>query len=387
MRKYLEGLKEEELRSYFKNKNYFDNLVANDLLFANIDIISKKIKSVDMITIIRNIYNYNREYIFKNRYVLFRYYFDRLFYLNYITFLKNNFDISLSDILKYFIDNNITLGTNSMIIIMFDEFKELVLNNIDYFINNSEELIELKKIFVKNNVKKEYIDKLNNRIDNNPSLVTKEIVSHKINYNSLKDEDILPFLDRFIYELKENEKIHYHDIEFINEGGFSAAYKIGDKVLKIGKRRVTFNIRNNKRFLQPLYRNEIKSKKDNSFLFCIEATEFVDTKNISENDVYKIFKELRDNHIIWTDPDPSGLGRLLKDNKVYFNGIDYVSMQGTKYLTDANYTLKKGDIVISDNDMLFDEDDEDYLNYCSDAFYSYEQRYFNEKYSSIIKNR
>ena len=120
MRKYLEGLKEEELRSYFKNKNYFDNLVANDLLFANIDIISKKIKSVDMITIIRNIYNYNREYIFKNRYVLFRYYFDRLFYLNYITFLKNNFDISLSDILKYFIDNNITLETNSMIIIMFD---------------------------------------------------------------------------------------------------------------------------------------------------------------------------------------------------------------------------------------------------------------------------
>ena len=61
-------------------------------------------------------------------------------------------------------------------------------------------------------------------------------------------------------------------------------------MLKIGRRREVFTKKNNKRFLQPLYREEILDKDELNFLFCIEITERVDTTNITKEDEYLILQ-------------------------------------------------------------------------------------------------
>ena len=129
-----------------------------------------------------------------------------------------------------------------------------------------------------------------------------------------------------------------------------------------------------------MYRDEILDKDDKDFLFCIEITEFVDTKNITKEDVYFIYKELRGCGFVWTDCKEDNIGRLLKDNKVYFKGIDKVDKNATGYINDNIEILKKGDLVIIDNDYIYNE--EDFFNnnhlVTSGYFYEFEQRYRNE---------
>ena len=137
---------------------------------------------------------------------------------------------------------------------------------------------------------------------------------------------------------------------------------------------------NNKRFLKPLYRSEILDNDKKSFLFCIEITEYVDTSNITKDDVYMIYKELREKGLVWSDCKESNLGRLIKDNRVYFNDIDYVSKKATGYDCDNSEVLKKGDLVIVDTDFIYDEEEFFMNGYfpISDYVYEFEKRYKNE---------
>ena len=69
-----------------------------------------------------------------------------------------------------------------------------------------------------------------------------------------------------------------------------------------------------------------------------------------------------------------------KDNKVYFDGVDYVDMTGTGFLTGIDYSLKVGDLVIIDTDFIYDEDDLEYLNHATNLWTYFEQRYQEEKF-------
>ena len=112
-------------------------------------------------------------------------------------------------------------------------------------------------------------------------------------------------------------------------------------------------------------------------MFCLEISEAVDMSNITNKDVYEVYKDLRDDGIIWADAKISNVGRLIFDNKIHFDGIDYVDKVGTGYLTDADYSLKKGSLVVVDNDQMYDEDEIDYIQ--NDNFIPFELRYQSEK--------
>ena len=117
----------------------------------------------------------------------------------------------------------------------------------------------------------------------------------------------------------------------------------------------------------------------------MEINEEVDTKNITDADVYYVYKELRKQRLVWTDPKKENLGRLIKDNKIYFDGIDKVDKNSTGFLTDSDYSLKAGDLVIIDTDFIYDEDDLDYLNHVTLLWPRFEQRYQDELFMNDIK--
>lgn len=387
-REIIDSLSKEDVINIFTKSKIIKVIINNNLFFNNLDILSKKIDSGYIKTVIDILSRYNKDYVLTNKYQLFNYYFSYYFYREYIDYCINNLNVDITDIINYISSNGIKLKSNDLISYLLGYgYEDIVIYNINMFIDNSVFLMDLKndinklKINLDKNI---LIDRINNRMDNDLDALLEEIISTKFDYDRFRKEKILPYLKRIIYELCEQEKVKYHDIKHVGGGDFSSCFKIGHKFFKIGDKRRTFYIKNNRRFLQPLRREEIKTL-DNEFMFTLEINEEVDTKNITDNDVYFVYKELRKQGIIWTDPKKANLGRLIKDNKIYFDGVDQVNIVGTGFLTDSAYTLKAGELVIIDTDFIYDEDDLDYLNHTTSLWAYFEQRYQEEVFMNSIK--
>ena len=156
-------------------------------------------------------------------------------------------------------------------------------------------------------------------------------------------------------EIAQNENTDLSNLQYKGSGFFSNVYKLGNKVIKLGKPKFYHEIPYHKRLLQPLIRREILPK-----CLYIEISEYLNSrKNITENDVYSVFKELRDDGIIWLDPKPENLARLEKDNIIHFKETLYVENESLGFLpsNSKKEVLHAGDLVIIDLDFLFKEDD------------------------------
>lgn len=162
----------------------------------------------------------------------------------------------------------------------------------------------------------------------------------KEEFERFKYKDVVTQIIKEVLEMS-NTKIE--DIEVLKEGATSTPYIIGSLVLKVGKKRYSHQIPNHSRILKPLFRKQIED-------ICIEITNLVDTNNITDDDVYVVFKELMDNDIVWIDARKENLGRLLKDNNSYGINVNEESI-GFKGKNKAE--LKKGELVILDTDLIF----------------------------------
>ena len=215
------------------------------------------------------------------------------------------------------VKQNEKINYNKLVYYLIEhQYLDLVEKNIKYFMNDNIYLMNLKNILNYTGLNEKYLNKY---INENHGRIIDEILESaalKINIKNNKTQtkkNIQKWIDRLVIY----ENISYSDIKLKGEGGFSNAYQIGSKILKIGSKRKTFKMKNNKRFLQPVVREEIYD--NNNFSYCLEITELVDTNDITEEDVYLIYKELRDQDLIWADPDTSNLGILLKENLVYYD--------------------------------------------------------------------
>ena len=371
----------DECHIYFLREPNVSNIVVKyNLFFSNIKYFSRNYKYDILLSYSDYFYSYDKSYVEDNIFSLLEYYKSEIDYIKLIRFCKEK-NIDVDNLFKHIEKNNLLLEDNILLSILLFNYKDVTINNIDTIINHSIKLLDLKFILNQYGFSKDKIDMVNQIIINNKKLVSEEILSSAVGMRDLKDDIIKDTVSIITEELMHNENINYEDINILSKSGaYSIVYKIGDKVLKIGKKREVFTKINNKRFLQPLYRDEILDKDDKDFLFCIEITEFVDTKNITKEDVYFIYKELRDCGLVWTDCKEDNLGRLLKDNKVYFKGIDKVDKNATGYINDNIEILKKGDLVIIDNDYIYNEEEFFNNNHLvpSGYFYEFEQRYRNE---------
>ena len=274
-----------------------------------------------------------------------------------------------------------------------DEFLDNLMeyNENGYICDNMEQIINSSDIhsLIKSNILKKLKQLDSDKFEKMHSLIVSKMT--KINHKFI-DSTILFGLTTIVDEIANNENVDISDIEYIATGTSTNVYKLGNKVIKFGKNRLTDKIPYNKRIMQPLIRRNISSDINDLY---IEISEYVQTDNsITDDDAYLIYKELRNDGIIWIDAKRENLGRLEKNNIAHFNEPLYVKNETVGYIPETLYgnePLQKGDLVIIDTDFLFREDDFDVTHLDSrinTEFYRVcEQRYQEEKNNKIINKK
>jgi len=257
---------------------------------------------------------------------------------------------------------------------------DLLDENIDFILNNFKtlDLFDLKSR-ITSTKNEELINKINATIEYNKkeNIITtikniyinhleeyedreyyKDIEEETLNINDYQRlSAVLEVIYLIIEDISKNEQVPISNMQKINSGSFSTALLLGNKVIKIGYERGTETFPNNPYINAILLRKKIPINE--IFSIFIEVTEKVDTSTlISEEELYELYKKLRDIHLIWNDISTANVGRLLKDNKVYWREelpitSEVLNLQQYR----GNEILKKGDLIILDNDFIYDEND------------------------------
>lgn len=290
----------------------------------------------------------------------------------------------LTKYLMYILENqrlNISVDDISTILLAYPDGDIILKKHFNFIFMNTENMLDLKE---KLELEEELLNQVNEYIDTHTDTTIEDYINKGFEYigtTHIDDQHFLSILKTIFEELLVNEKVKLSDTEIILGGSYSCVYKIGNKVLKLGTKRQVFHLQNNKRFLSPLLRKEIlvKTKDDKFTTLTIEVTEFVNTHGITEEDTYSIYKELRDEGLIWTDPRTDNMGRLNKKNKIHFEDIDTVSDEMQNYYFNKKEILDEGNLVILDNDYIYPENYSD-IKYGNEYYYSlFEKRYQEEK--------
>lgn len=272
-----------------------------------------------------------------------------------------------------------------------DEYIEdlIKFNEIDYICDNMKQIVDSSDIYLL--IRLGLLKKLKQINPNRFSEIQSSIVCKMTGIKpQFLDSNTLLGLTKVVDEVAQNENIDISELEYIGKGTFTDVYKLGNKVIKFGKNRLTDKIPYHRRILQSLVRRRVyRGFRD----LYVEIAEYIKPDDeITDEDAYLIYKELRDDGIIWLDAKRENLGRLEKDNIVYFNEPIYVKNETLGYIPETikqEEPLHKGDLVILDTDFLFREQDfdESLLNsHINTDFYKLcEQRYQEEKKTKKTK--
>lgn len=226
-------------------------------------------------------------------------------------------------------------------------------------------------------------------------------------YHDIKDTQSLKMLETLYKKLLEEQGLTLKDIKVLGKGEYSQVYGVGMFSLKTGDTRQTRSIPYHRRILQPLVRQESNPECKNNSIY-IEIQNVVDSNwyiGMSEQrineELYKIYKEMRRDGIIWTDIKKSNVGRLIRPNKSnYYTDTLEGDINDEKTLRIIKKELEisdesvgivgrvqeeclhTGELVIFDTDFIFKEEDiniEQELNSKKPPrFIFYERRYLQE---------
>ena len=262
--------------------------------------------------------------------------------------------------------------------------KQIIYDNLSLFIENSQNLYALMN-FVKDNPVA--LSQVKDYIDNNEEKAINSIFCETDRLGKMKDPTLKEIIKLMVLDVMRNENAKFSDITY-NGGGFSRVLLIGDKIIKLGDR-ITKRFPNNPYIITPLLRKELEFNCEYCFA---EVTERVDT-NIkpSIEELYQLFKNLRNLGLVWTDIKEINVGRLRKDNIIHWreNLIPTNDVLGLD-IKRGKAILKEGDLVILDADFIYDENDQN-INYSNNKvlYDEFEKRYQIEKKSwkSKIKKK
>lgn len=251
--------------------------------------------------------------------------------------------------------------------------KQVIYDNLPLFTENSQNLYSLMK-FVKDNPSA--YSKVKDYIDNNPEKAVNSIFCEINKRVKIEDTTLKEVVKLIILDVLKNENVKLSDITY-NGGGLSSVLLIGNKVIKIGDR-ATKSFPNNPYIISPLLRKKLEFNGESCF---VEVTERVDTsKKASKEELYQLFKKLRNLNLTWTDIKEDNVGRLKKENIIHWrqnlNPTDGVLGLDVKR---GETILKEGDLVILDADFIYDENDPN-INYINNKniYDEFEKRYQKE---------
>lgn len=252
-------------------------------------------------------------------------------------------------------------------------------NYFDAITKKSNNLLSLKEYTSNDFLINKKIAKI---IDQNARLFTKQILNKAIK-DFRMEYDIIPtnlkIIEQINYliikEIVYNEKVKMSSIKLIGRGEFSDVYQIGNKIIKLGKKRGTKTFPNNPYIVKPLLRKEFELGEKTKIF--VEVCEKILTNCCTKEDVDEIYKKMRRLGLVWIDVKQKNLGKLLKDNKIYWNKP--LSPSDTALMLQeyrGSEELKKGDVIICDADYIYDESGK---NYNIQRVAEYELKFKKEK--------
>lgn len=284
-----------------------------------------------------------------------------------------------NNLLEQLLSNNININYSKFL--PYNDTIIFIKNNIDIIYTHGGNIIDIKRLM---ELKREdkFVSKINAYIDNNPYIMVNSIIdilktkilnNKKINFNKYRS-----FIFLLLDEISKNESTSISSTEFIGTGGYSAVFAIKTKVIKIGIERKTPHFPNNPYILKPLLRKTITI--DNIPIF-FEVIEKVDTNinDITKEEIYKLYKNIREIGLIWTDVKIDNVGRLIKDNKIYWYENITPSDETLEFTkTIGNHQLKKGELIVLDGDYIYNENDHNINSKMSNLQTEFEKTYQKE---------
>lgn len=227
------------------------------------------------------------------------------------------------------------------------------------FLENTNNLIDLKdQIEIYDSLLELTNDYMNQHVEKTiQDLIKKNLQHFKI--TDITDTLAIKKLELIFTKIFIQENVNVSDVVHVENGTTTRVYQIGTKVVKFGVNKRVFPSIDHPRILKPLSKEDIPMKAENQTnIVTTEITHFVDTNNITDEDAYMVFKELREQGIIWTDPRPDNIGRL--------------------YFKKDNNQLNEEYLVIIDSEFIYLENEPDIK--CGNHYYftKFENRYQQE---------
>lgn len=216
-----------------------------------------------------------------------------------------------------------------------------------------------------------------------------KVADSSLTKEKLQEERIYDFLKTVIEEVAKNEDKKVTDVKEAGRGQYSKGFQIGEKVIKFGVDRGAEIIPYHRRILQPIIRRPVYNSEGTRPLFYIEIQEKVkdwEETEIEDEDVYQVYKELREDGILWVDAKIENLGRLKKPNIVHmkdFNQVEDSTVGIDREDSQKVEILPEGELIILDSDFIHRIDDltpEEFKYFTSHyACHRYEEMYLYEK--------
>ena len=305
-----------------------------------------------------------------------------------------------------------------------DEIEKIFLKKLKYIFRKTESkyIFEVLNYLKKYKIISDYLKKIPNYKVNTTdedeeifSILIEKIIDAK---HTLKKDKLIDFCKEVFREVFKNEELSILNLRVCGNGRWSNCYNIGSMVIKLGRMRSTDKIPYHPRIIQPLYRkpmapidvirerkdrydlDELWARKVTRHIEYIEIMPLVETnesitkkklqgkktefEKITQEDLYKVYKELRDDGIVWADPKIENLGRLIGTNEVNYHGITNPSENATG-INNEKQKIKKilgpKEIVIIDTDFLFYENDPKLkrIRYRRDIDEGFDRRYNAER--------
>ena len=126
------------------------------------------------------------------------------------------------------------------------------------------------------------------------------------------DKNTTMVMGKIIEKIAQKEHLETCDLKWIGSGKYSNVYKLGNIVIKLGEQRLSNNVPKHKNILSPYILEKIKvNDKDKEYLEITKYVEPLKEENFKENKqiVYNIFKNLRQDKIVWIDARAENVGK------------------------------------------------------------------------------
>ena len=142
------------------------------------------------------------------------------------------------------------------------------------------------------------------------------------------------------------------NVRYLANGFTSTVFQSGDKIIKIGKKRIKFDGQFSKYALQPYLRKEFRDLEGN-VIFTAEVQDRCKTSDIDKDKIKAFMERINEDseEFAWLDSGEENVFELLKDNERKISeeedGFSYEGVLDTQPLGKA------GDLVIGDTDFLY----------------------------------